>query len=86
MKKPLKVFLSGPVPSRLDTYQAEFEEAARIVREAGHLPLNPAALPIGMEQRDYMRITLAMLTAQTLSYSFPAGGKAPEPLRSTSLP
>lgn len=76
MKKPLKVFLSGPVTSRLDTYQAEFEEAARIVREAGHLPLNPAALPIGMEQRDYMRITLAMLDSADLILQLPGWGKS----------
>lgn len=76
VKKPLKVFLSGPVTSRLDTYQAEFEEAARIVREAGHLPLNPAALPIGMEQRDYMRITLAMLDSADLILQLPGWGKS----------
>lgn len=76
VKKPLKVFLSGPVTSRLDTYQAEFEEAARIVREAGHLPLNPAALPIGMERRDYMRITLAMLDSADLILQLPGWGKS----------
>ena len=76
VKKPLKVFLSGPVTSRLDTYQAEFEEAARIVREAGHLPLNPAALPIGMEQRDYMRITLAMLDSADLILQLSGWGKS----------
>ena len=58
MRKPLKVFLSGPISSRMETYKAEFADAARIVSEAGHLPLNPATLPIGMEQRDYMRITV----------------------------
>ena len=42
MRKPLKVFLSGPISSRMETYKAEFDDAARIVIEAGHLPLNPA--------------------------------------------
>ena len=26
----------------METYKAEFDDAARIVIEAGHLPLNPA--------------------------------------------
>lgn len=76
MKKPLKVFLSGPISSRLETYKAEFDDAARIVSEAGHLPLNPATLPIGMENRDYMRICLAMLDSADLLLQLPGWGKS----------
>lgn len=76
MRKPLKVFLSGPISSRLETYKAEFDDAARIVIEAGHLPLNPATLPIGMESRDYMRICLAMLDSADLLLQLPGWGKS----------
>lgn len=76
MKKPLKVFLSGPISSRLETYKAEFDDAARIVSEAGHLPLNPATLPIGMENRDYMRICLAMLDSADLLLQLPGWGES----------
>lgn len=76
MRKPLKVFLSGPISSRLETYKAEFDDAARIVSEAGHLPLNPATLPIGMESRDYMRICLAMLDSADLLLQLPGWGKS----------
>lgn len=76
MRKPLKVFLSGPISSRLETYKAEFDDAARIVSEAGHLPLNPATLPIGMEDRDYMRICLAMLDSADLLLQLPGWGKS----------
>lgn len=76
MRKPLKVFLSGPITSRLETYKAEFADAARIVSEAGHLPLNPATLPIGMESRDYMRICLAMLDSADLLLQLPGWGKS----------
>lgn len=31
------------------------------MRAMGHIPLNPAALPEGMEPADYMRICMAML-------------------------
>ena len=76
MRKPLKVFLSGPISSRMETYKAEFDDAARIVSEAGHLPLNPATLPIGMESRDYMRICLAMLDSADLLLQLPGWGKS----------
>lgn len=76
MRKPLKVFLSGPISSRMETYKAEFDDAARIVSEAGHLPLNPATLPIGMENHDYMRICLAMLDSADLLLQLPGWGKS----------
>ena len=76
MRKPLKVFPSGPISSRMETYKAEFDDAARIVIEAGHLPLNPATLPIGMESRDYMRICLAMLDSADLLLQLPGWGKS----------
>ena len=56
-----KVYISGPISDRLDTYQADFTAAAELVERAGFIPLNPATLPIGLEKADYMRITLAML-------------------------
>lgn len=76
MRKPLKVFLSGPISSRLETYKAEFDDAARIVSEAGHLPLNPATLPIGMDNRDYMRICLAMMDSADLLLQLPGWGES----------
>ena len=56
-----KVYISGPISDRLDTYQATFREAAELVERAGFIPINPATLPLGLEKRDYMKITLAML-------------------------
>lgn len=56
-----KVYIAGPISDRLDTYKADFAAAAELVEKAGLIPLNPATLPLGLENRDYMRITLAML-------------------------
>lgn len=56
-----KVFISGPISSKLDTYQADFTAAAQLVERAGFIAINPATLPIGMDPADYMRITMAML-------------------------
>ena len=61
MSEKQKVYISGPISSRLDTYKAEFNAAAELVERAGFIPLNPATLPLGLESADYMRITLAML-------------------------
>lgn len=63
MRAKRKVFISGPITGNEDTYKAQFEYAATEVERAGHIPLNPAMLPIGLEQRDYMRICIAMLEA-----------------------
>lgn len=56
-----KVFISGPISNRLDTYKADFDAAAEMVDRAGFIPINPAILPLGMDPADYMRITHAML-------------------------
>lgn len=61
-----KVYLSGPITSDLAGYRAKFGKAAQFVTDAGHIPLNPAVQPIGLEQRDYMRVALAMLEAADL--------------------
>ena len=61
MSEKQKVFLSGPVSSRPDTYKAEFAAAADLVERCDFIPLNPAILPVGMDQGDYMRIALALL-------------------------
>ena len=42
-------------------YREKFAEAEAALREVGHIPLNPAVLPEGMEAEDYMRICTAML-------------------------
>lgn len=61
-----RIYLSGPISSDLDGYRAKFGKAAQIVADAGHIPLNPATMPLGLEQRDYMRISIAMLEAADL--------------------
>ena len=57
MSEKQKVYISGPISSRLDTYQADFQAAAELVERAGFIPLNPAILSLGLDKADYMRIT-----------------------------
>ena len=77
MEKKLKVFLSGPISGHLDTYQKEFGRAAQTVTTAGHIALNPATMPLGLDERDYMRISVAMMEAADLVLLLPGWGKSP---------
>lgn len=59
----MKVYISGPIFDNPDEYREQFDAAAQTVSDAGHIPLNPAMLPLGLTPGDYMRIDLAMLDA-----------------------
>lgn len=56
----MKVYIAGKITGD-ENYRTEFAEAEEKLRGMGHIPLNPAALPEGLEKADYMRICLAML-------------------------
>ena len=56
----MKVFISGPI-SGVPNYRERFAEAEAELRTLGHVVLNPAALPDGMTQADYMRLCFAMI-------------------------
>lgn len=56
----MKVYIAGRITGD-PRYREKFTEAEAALREVGHIPLNPAVLPEGMEKEDYMRICAAML-------------------------
>lgn len=56
----MKVYIAGRITGD-PRYREKFAEAEVALREVGHIPLNPAVLPEGMEAEDYMRICTAML-------------------------
>ena len=56
----MKVYIAGRITGD-PRYREKFAEAEAALREVGHIPLNPAVLPEGMEKEDYMRICTAML-------------------------
>lgn len=56
----VKVYIAGRITGD-PRYREKFAEAEAALREVGHIPLNPAVLPEGMEAEDYMRICTAML-------------------------
>ena len=56
----MKVYIAGKITGNA-SYKAQFANAARQIEEQGHIVLNPAMLPGGMSQADYMRICFAMI-------------------------
>lgn len=55
-----KVYIAGKITGDPD-YKAKFDAAATVLREQGHVVLNPATLPAGLSTGDYMRICFAMI-------------------------
>ncbi|ECD9466788.1 DUF4406 domain-containing protein [Salmonella enterica subsp. diarizonae] len=64
----MKVYIAGPM-SGLPNFNCDrFNEVAGLVVESGNIPLNPATLPDGLPERDYMAIGIAMLQCADAIY------------------
>ena len=66
----MKVYIAGKITGDR-RYRAKFREAAKALEEAGHVVLNPATLPDGLDDVDYMRICMAMVDAADLAVFLP---------------
>lgn len=60
----MKIYLAGKITGDPE-YKAKFEAAEKQLRKENpaSIILNPAILPEGLEEEDYMRITMDMLLA-----------------------
>lgn len=66
----MKIYIAGKITGD-KKYRVKFREAAKAMEALGHVVLNPATLPDGLEQVDYMRICLAMLEAADMAVFLP---------------
>jgi len=57
----MKIYIAGPMTGYEDFNRAAFNKEAERLQRHGHVVLNPATLPGGLEQREYMDICFAML-------------------------
>ena len=57
------IYIAGRMTGLPDKGRALFKKAEDTIREAGHIPLNPALLPDNMPREKYMPICMAMLEA-----------------------
>lgn len=66
----MKIYIAGKITGDPD-YRAKFADAQRQIEAQGHIVLNPATLPEGMEPKDYMRICFAMIDAADELWELP---------------
>lgn len=66
----MKIYIAGKIAGDR-RYRAKFREAAKSLEALGHVVLNPAILPDGLKQADYMRICMAMLDTADLAVFLP---------------
>ncbi|EKT55773.1 DUF4406 domain-containing protein [Providencia sneebia] len=57
----MKIYIAGPMSGLRDCNRPEFNRVADILTKNGDVVLNPATLPDGLSQADYMAICIAML-------------------------
>ena len=56
----MKVYIAGKIAGDI-FYRQKFRKAQKAFEKDGHIVLNPAVLPEGMQSCDYMRICFAMM-------------------------
>lgn len=69
----MKIYIAGKITGDPD-YRAKFADAQRQIEAQGHIVLNPATLPEGMEPKDYMRICFAMIDVADEVWLLPRWG------------
>ena len=55
-----KVYIAGKITGDPE-YREKFRWKKTLLEAEGHIVLNPAELPVGMEPKDYMRICFSMM-------------------------
>lgn len=56
----MKIYIAGKITGN-DNFKEEFERVDNALKAKGHITTNPAILPDGFSQKDYMKICLSML-------------------------
>lgn len=62
-----RVYISGAMRSRMDSYRAIFADAQHEL-EKDYIVINPALMPTGLDPDKYMPICLAMVDAADTIY------------------
>ena len=63
-----KIYIAGPMTGHSDYNKPAFIEASLFLMDMRYVVLNPATLPEGLEQSEYMDICLAMVRAADAIY------------------
>lgn len=66
----MRIYISGAMRSCMSTYRQKFARAQKMLEEDGHIVINPAVLPVGLDSDRYMPICLAMVDAADAIFLF----------------
>lgn len=66
----MKIYISGSMTMCIDKYKKLFSKKAEQLESEGHIVINPATLPIGLDNEKYMPICLAMIDGAEAVYLF----------------
>ncbi|WLP18211.1 DUF4406 domain-containing protein [Klebsiella michiganensis] len=64
----MKIYIAGPMTGFPEFNRPAFHDAAAALKSNGHVVLNPATLPDGLSQFEYMDICLVMLRCSNAIY------------------
>ena len=62
------IYIAGRIKGREDTYKEIFKMAQSVFESQGHIVINPALLPVGLDPDRYMPICLSMIDAADAVY------------------
>ena len=66
----MKIYIAGKITGD-PNYRRKFDKEAFKLKSNGHIVLNPAILPKGMEHHEYMHICFSMIDVADLIYFLP---------------
>ena len=66
----MKIYIAGKITGD-DNYKSKFTAVQKALELEGHIVLNPAVLPQGMNNKDYMRICFAMIDTADVVHFLP---------------
>jgi hypothetical protein len=64
----MKIYIAGPMTGLPDYNRPSFNAEASRLNDEGHCVLNPAVLPSGLTQHEYMDICMAMVRSAEVVY------------------
>ncbi len=83
-KRIMKIYIAGPMTGYPDYNRTAFFSKAKELMEVGHIVLNPALLPAGLCESEYMDICLAMVRSANAVYLLKGGRNQLALVQSTS--
>lgn len=66
----MRIYISGAMRSCISTYRQKFARAQKMLEDEGHIVINPAVLPVGLDMDRYMPICLSMIDAADAIFLF----------------